>query len=241
MKKKSLISMIAALSLTATIMVGATLAYLTAQTEEVVNTFTIGNVDITLTEPEWNPEDAQNLQPGAEVAKDPTVTNVGANDAFIAVTVDGMTEMTAAGFSAEVNAGWTKMNADGTVDDTWDGKTLVDGIYAYDTVVATGAATDSVFDKVVFGKDITGEAPSEKYVINAVPNDPKDESKGVHYVIEGIEGKTFATEEEAKLYINTQMTTETGSFDLIIKAFAIQAEGFNAANYDWVKEIDFSK
>lgn len=241
MKKKSLISMIVALSLTATIMVGATLAYMTAQTDEVVNTFTIGNVDITLTEPKWDPGKAQNLQPGAEVDKNPTVNNVGANDAYVAVTVDGMAEMKAAGFSAVVNDGWTKMNDDGTVDTTWTDGKLVDGIYAYNAVVPKGKSTVALFDKVVFSKDTTGTAPSDKYVINAIPNDPKDETKGVYYVIEGIDDKTFTTEEEAKLYINTEMATETVSFDLTVKAFAIQEKGFNVTPFDWVKKIDFTQ
>lgn len=240
MKKKSLISMIVALSLTATIMVGATLAYLTAQTDEVVNTFTIGNVDITLTEPAWDEDAAKNLQPGTDIPKDPVVTNVGANNAFVAVTVDGMEEMAPVGFSATVNAGWSKVNDDGSVTD-WSGKALVDGTYAYNSVVEKGAKTATLFDKVVYGNVNIDTAPSDNYVINAVPNDPTDESKGVHYVIEGVDNMTFETEEAAKLYINNELTKTSTEFNLTVKAFAIQEKGFSATTFDWLKEIDFTQ
>ena len=47
MKKKSLVMMLVSLGLVGTIMVGATLAFFTDQTEAVTNTFSVGaNVDI---------------------------------------------------------------------------------------------------------------------------------------------------------------------------------------------------
>lgn len=243
MKKKSLISMIAALSLTATIMVGATLAYLTAQTDEVKNTFTIGNVNIDLDEPNWKPDDAKNLEPGAEVAKDPTVTNTGANDAYIAMTVDGMNGMAAIGFSAEVNDGWVKVNEDGTVDSDWTGA-LEDGIYAYNAVVKKGEATAPLFNSVVYG----GMSATTTYTVAGVPVDPDDESAGVYYIIKDAEGAQvvdtkFDSEEAAKNYIDSNLVdTTVTTFDLIVKAYAIQTTGFeSAAEFAWVDEIDFSK
>ena len=50
--KKSLITMLVAIVLVAAVGVGATLAFLTDSTKEKVNTFTVGNVDIELTENE---------------------------------------------------------------------------------------------------------------------------------------------------------------------------------------------
>ena len=52
--KKKLVAALASVSLVATLGVGATLAYYTSVSEERVNTFTIGNVNIELTEPEWD-------------------------------------------------------------------------------------------------------------------------------------------------------------------------------------------
>ena len=53
--------------------VGGTIAWLTAQTGKVTNTFTYGNIDITLTE--TLPENQQaKIIPGTDIPKNPTVT-----------------------------------------------------------------------------------------------------------------------------------------------------------------------
>lgn len=65
----------------ATIIGGATLAYFTDQ-KEVKNTFSVGNVSITLTEPSWVEETAT-LIPGRTIAKDPTIAiDAGSQDAY---------------------------------------------------------------------------------------------------------------------------------------------------------------
>ena len=73
--KKKIFTLCLAVALTATAVVGGTLAYFT-DTDEKTNTFTVGNVDIELTEPEWDEEGCENakLIPGREIAKDPTIT-----------------------------------------------------------------------------------------------------------------------------------------------------------------------
>lgn len=70
--KKKLVTLCAALALCATAIVGGTLAYFT-DTDAKDNTFTVGNVDIELTEPNWKEENAK-LIPGREIPKDPTIT-----------------------------------------------------------------------------------------------------------------------------------------------------------------------
>lgn len=237
MKKKSLVSMLIALSLVAVIMIGATLAYLTDTTDDVVNTFTIGNVNIDLTEPSWNPEDAENLEPGAEVAKDPIVTNTGKNDGYVAITVTGMEDMAKAGFEATVNDGWVLVDANGAPVAGWDGK-LVDGIYAYTVgALAPEAKSVSLFDKVIFTDNGTY---SSNYVINEVAVDENDESQGTYFVIEGVDGQTFATEAEARAYIASLQEELTFTFDLVLKAYAIQTTGFDIVTdgvYTWVAEF----
>ena len=57
MKRRKII--IASVVLLLVFVVGRTVAYFT-DTESVTNTFTIGNVDITLTEPNWNDTDDNN-------------------------------------------------------------------------------------------------------------------------------------------------------------------------------------
>lgn len=106
MKKKTLIIAVAVL-LVSVMALGVTLAYMTDK-KQATNTFTIGNVKITLDEAKVeqvvandgsinyvavntaarvteNAYDA--LLPGSVIAKDPTVTNVGASPAYIRVTI----------------------------------------------------------------------------------------------------------------------------------------------------------
>ena len=85
MKKKTILVAAIAVMLVAALVVGGTLAYFT-DTKTADNTFTMGNVAITLDEKNANPnapENTYNVYPGLIVDKDPTVTNVGLNDAWI--------------------------------------------------------------------------------------------------------------------------------------------------------------
>lgn len=57
--------------------VGGTIAWLTKTTDPVTNTFTYGNIDITLTETERT----YKIVPGQKIDKDPKVTVVGGSEA----------------------------------------------------------------------------------------------------------------------------------------------------------------
>ena len=90
MKKKS-IAVVLALVLLVCCAVGGVLAWLTATSGPVVNTFTVGNVDITLAESE-----NLNLKmvPGQTIVKDPKVTVVGGSEAcWLFVKVEKSTNL----------------------------------------------------------------------------------------------------------------------------------------------------
>ena len=70
--KKKITAIALVVCLVAVAIVGGSLAYFT-DTDTKTNTFTVGNVDITLTEPHWN-EGYATLIPGREIPKDPTIT-----------------------------------------------------------------------------------------------------------------------------------------------------------------------
>ncbi len=72
MKRKKLI--IAAVVMLLVFLIGGAIAYFTDH-DEATNVFTIGSVKITLSEPNWDPEDAEDLMPNAVVPKDPVVKN----------------------------------------------------------------------------------------------------------------------------------------------------------------------
>jgi len=76
---KKLAIAVVALSLALVCAIGGTLAFLVAESEKVVNTFTYGGIEITLTETKGDVNDNGehvfgNVVPGATVKKDPMVT-----------------------------------------------------------------------------------------------------------------------------------------------------------------------
>lgn len=86
MKKSKKIAIgVLILSLVAAISVGGTLAYLT-DSQKVTNTFDITDLDITLTEPNWDPDSGTEMTPGDTMYKDPTITAVE-NDSYMRVIV----------------------------------------------------------------------------------------------------------------------------------------------------------
>lgn len=89
--KKKITAIFLCVALVAIAIVGASLAYFT-DTKTATNTFTMGDVKITLDEANANGEgrvtsNEYNVYPGAVVTKDPVVHNTGSNAAYIRATV----------------------------------------------------------------------------------------------------------------------------------------------------------
>ena len=91
--------------------VGGTIAWLTKTTDPVTNTFTYGNIDITLTETERT----YKIVPGQKIDKDPKVTVVGGSEAcwlFVKVeekdwpVFDGVREA-----NYTIANGWTELTS----------------------------------------------------------------------------------------------------------------------------------
>ena len=93
--KKKIISLCLVAALAVVAIAGTSLAYFTDK-DAKTNTFTLGNVDITLTEDHWAAPSPP--VPDVEYAKDPVVTNIGENGAWIRVdvTLSDAAEFTAA-------------------------------------------------------------------------------------------------------------------------------------------------
>ena len=85
--KKKITAIALVVCLVAVAIVGGSLAYFTDTTEAKVNQFTVGNVDIDLTEPAWKGD--ATLMPGVSFEKDPTIT-VGekSQDAYVFLKMD---------------------------------------------------------------------------------------------------------------------------------------------------------
>ena len=139
--KRKLFAMCLVAALAATAVIGGTLAYFT-DSDAAENTFTVGNVDIALTEPNWEAKgkaEAETVYPGEPLAKDPTVENIGANPCFVRVSVSNLDQFGEKGDivyltgyqEGELGEGWvdgkdgyfywTKpLAARGTEDDEWN-------------------------------------------------------------------------------------------------------------------------
>lgn len=158
MNKRKIILLAALLVMVAILGVGGTLAYFTAE-DEATNTFTVGNVKIELTEPNWDSTgktDAPEVYPGEALAKDPTVTNTGTNPCFVRVKVEGLDVLGKSDdllIHVRTEYKVDKLGTDWVLHD--------DGYYYYTKVLAAGGTTTPVFDSIVIPTALTNKNGAE--------------------------------------------------------------------------------
>lgn len=149
MKKKTL-ALVLALTLLVAGVVGGTLAWLTDQTDEVKNTFTVGDINIGLAETTTN----YKMVPGNTIAKDPTVTVKANSEAcwlFVQVTES---ENLDTFITYAIAEGWTALPG-------------VDGVY-YREVPASAA--DQTFS-VLAGNAVTVKDTVTKTMLETAKTD----------------------------------------------------------------------
>lgn len=168
--KKKRTTAILSIVLVAVIAIGATLAYLATKTEEASNVFAFAsNIKAKLTEPNWNPDEGENLTPGYEVKKDPMITNQSDNgvDEYVALQLtftDGAGDALDATQTAKLlncldikwNSNWSLQH--GTL--TTDGSGTVTAatpiqMYVYNAALSPGQVSDPVFSSVTIKSDIS--------------------------------------------------------------------------------------
>lgn len=131
--------------------IGGTVAWLTAETDTITNTFTAGDINITLTETTGF---SYKMVPGSTITKDPKVTvKADSEDCYLFVKIE---ESTNAKFSD-----FMTYEIDNTV---WSPLTGVSGVY-YRTVLA--ANTVKAFD-VLKGNKVTVKEGVTKAQLNAL-------------------------------------------------------------------------
>lgn len=164
---KKMLMAVVAIVLIVVVSVSATFAYLTAQ-DEVVNTFTVGKVEITLDEAKVNvygekvkadgtvaeegdvladrvDANTYKLIPGLTYTKDPIVhVDENSEDCWIFVRIEN-----GLGANAAINIGadWTLLDGTGNV-------------YAYNKVVSAGANV-TVFTEFTYSKDVKDPSTDE--------------------------------------------------------------------------------
>nr|MBR4281553.1 SipW-dependent-type signal peptide-containing protein [Clostridia bacterium] len=163
MNKRKILLLAALLSMVAILGVGGTLAYFTAD-DAATNTFTVGNVKIDLTEPNWastGSGDAPEVYPGEALAKDPTIKNIGKNPCFVRVKVEGLDVLgTSDDMLIHVRTNYVK----DALGENWVLHT--DGYYYYTEVLAVGASTSPVFDSIVIPTALTNGDGETEYDID---------------------------------------------------------------------------
>ena len=207
--KKRFIAILLCVTLVALAAIGATFAYLTS-TATVNNTFTMGNVKITLDETDIeNPNGARvtknnySVYPGAVVTKDPIVHNVGKNAAYIRATVNVSNWMNLCaayypdfketfpndGYKAALNLlvgelgeGWSVVGVE--AGDTFTiGQFDAKFILKYDGKLASGADTTAMFQTVT--------------IPTGIDNANTESFSGVKVVAQAIQADGFDTWEDA--------------------------------------------
>jgi len=229
--KKKILALCLVVVLAITAVTGATLAYFT-DTEEQINTFTVGNVDIEIEEIFPDKE----LMPGSKtennLQKEVYIKNIGDNEAYM----------------------WAEILIPSALDDGNTLNTPAPGIgnnlhfNYYDTYVENGK------DVLVSGAYATANGLGDpKFVCNLVWMG-EEEIEGVYYnrYVSYIENDTAKAKNQttaallAQVYMDskvTQCTTEghpanclvlmdgtthyDGSWELIVRGFGIQADGID--------------
>ena len=151
--KKKIVTLCVVICLLVVAAIGGTLAYFT-DNETATNVFTMGKVDIELTETEWVAPDA--VYPGIAYEKNPVVKNVGDDSAWIRVDVtlsDAAAFITAAGkyqitdlsviFDEHDETKWTRAEI---VQDAE--KDTLTYSYYYNDLLEAGESTDAIFTQV---------------------------------------------------------------------------------------------
>lgn len=155
MKKKILVISLA-VALIAIAVIGGTLAWFTDQTQEEINTFTVGNVDISLSET-FNAADAANIVPGRVIDKEPKVTNIGSNPCYVRVKFTIPQGVAGQSNLPDITRFFDLNTTDWYFAD-WAADSTNSIAYAYyKSVLGTGSVTNAPFTKVTIPQELDNE------------------------------------------------------------------------------------
>ena len=230
MKFKKYVAIMAAVVGVMGCVVGGTMAYMT-ESEDVTNVFTVGDLDVGLTETEWNnTEDGQNLYPGSTVYKNPTVKNItnsknGEEPCYVRMTVyvqdaNGKEITDSEALKLIEKTVRYDPSYTGSYSSTGTATGLVEGkIPGYSLAELDGKYSTVNSDWV---KD-TARSTASKWVYNYV-----GKNKGIMQI--GEESTLFTNIVIPTDWNQTQLSKigggVLGSFKLKVQADAIQASGF---------------
>lgn len=151
MKKSRLLLGAAAIITVAAVSVGGTIAWLTSSPSPVKNKFTVGSVEVSVHETDWDDATTggshQNLDiyPSQIIPKNPIVTNDGKNPCYVRVKV-AIPKGTVGGTTNQDIFTLNDLNQDG-------GWTKDGDFYYYDSPLAPNTPTTELFKSVTLKAD----------------------------------------------------------------------------------------
>lgn len=162
---KKTLTMVLAFALIFALGIGATLAWLTATSDEVKNTFTTSDIDITLTETKGNANREFKMVPGHTIEKDPKATVVaGSEPCYLFVKVEKSSNFDSF-MIYTMAAGWTQLTR--TVTENGETKeepvtgvfyrevSMKDEDQSFDVIGIIGADQKFVANKVLVKDTVT--------------------------------------------------------------------------------------
>ena len=199
---KKIIALLLVISTTVALSIGGTLAYLTDRDSEA-NVFTTGDVNIDLNE-DFN--QGSTLIPGVDIEKEPTVTNVGPNDAWVWTTVAVPKNL----------AGVIVFKEQNTTDWTWtEGTTEINGedyvLYTamHNAALDVDVETSALFTAVTLASTVDIDPDGQWHtVVNGTATDLKwnnsDGNPVIYVSAYAIQTEGFNTVADAYDAYNTQ-------------------------------------
>ena len=241
MKKKNFKKTIVALSLTAVLGLGGTLAYLTATTGTKTNEFTSNGTNVTgeTTETEWNENSGKKYQPGDVIKKNPTVKlDANSESAYVALKVEYLdSKGNAMSYDQFKSLASVSYKGVAGTNSAWDlAKTYTNGteVYVYNTAVEANNSADVLFDTTTVNAGITTvTSVKEKtvyyYTVNSdgsrtlTKTESSKVANGVTYYDENgnVIGQATSDGEDA--------ATQLPTFTIKITGYAVQSKNVDLA------------
>lgn len=245
LNKKSIALSLATLGVLGVLSAGSFMAYLT-DTDTKTNTFTIGKVDIGLSETNYNEDNAKNVVPNQVIAKDPVVTNTGKNKAVAFVTVeipiaeltkvqDDGTKESAAALTQIFQTGVKNASTGGDDDDD---DTTISYTWADNKVDLTNWILLSTEYQNSTGTAVTTEG-------EGIPTGAAKviRTYGYKKVLKPAENGATTGDSTTAIFDAVKLVnvTEANTYDettqnIVINAYAIQAENINVEGVDTSKD-----
>lgn len=216
MTKKKLALILTTVALVVSLTIGGTLAYLTDK-GDVTNTFTVGNVDISIDEPHWDDTtDGKDMLPGDTLVKDPIIAAVD-GDSYMRVKMEIIDTTTGLAITdvARINLILSTIYTDTTYTFATVGTNIVEGQkYSAASIAAFVGINTTKFDF-----DATRvAAPGVRYY----------NYNSIFKAADSDQVVLFTNIVMPTDFTNTQITL-LGSYSLKLSAEAIQSDNFTNA------------